>query len=233
MQPIDTLYFICGTMRTGTTLLCKMFSCTPGAGSPREYLNTWDGAPANMAELAAKVRAPQPGPFVGFKAIFAQFYGISDAWGNTTGEDVFLDLIDALNPARVCHIYMHREDKLRQAVSTLRARTAHSWHLIAGVENVLIDLPRDAESVQMVEDLMGAFEWAHNRWQDWFAEQDIHPLWITYEDFTRSDDTIKQTFRGAAQFIGFDLNGYDTCIPLQKQAGQDVEDWIAWYHNGR
>lgn len=233
MQPINTLYFICGAMRTGTTLLCKMFSCTPGAGSPREYLHTWGGAAADMEALIAKIRAPQPGPYVGFKAMWGQFYNASDNWGGTTGEALFLDIIDHLAPQQVRHIYMHRRDTLRQAVSTLRARTAKSWHLPAGVENITVELPRDAESVQLVEDLMGAFTWAHERWQDWFAEQDIHPLWITYEDFTRSDETIKDTFRAAAQFVGFDLNGYEPVIPLQKQSGQEVEEWIAWYQNGR
>lgn len=193
-------YILCGTPRTGSTLLCDMLTATGVAGEPDSFFmrdidpvwaGTWGlpdpggAGPAHDASyLAAVIRAG-----TGNTGIF----GLRLMRENL--EDM-TSLLDRLHPGlpddsarieaafgRVLFLHLRREDKLAQAVSLIKAEQTGLWHIapngrelerLAPPAEPVYDRARIARKLAELEVLDAA-------WEPWFAREGISPLRIGYE----------------------------------------------------
>ncbi|MBL8895662.1 MAG: sulfotransferase [Rhizobiales bacterium] len=194
-------YIICGTPRTGSTLLCDLLASTKRAGAPdsfygRKFMPDWAAAwhlpdPATMIErdyaiayLDAAIRAGKAGTAI---------FGLRLMRENLDELSILLDLIYPGLPSdtarfekafgRILYIHLFRENKLEQAISYIKAQQTGLWHVapdgteierLAPPQEPRYDFARLKEEVEKLE----AYDAA---WHAWFAAQDITPLRIGYE----------------------------------------------------
>lgn len=229
----NTFYAVVGTMRSGSTLLCRMLE-QAGLGKPDEYLNGNQGALNDIAAITSHITKHQPGPYIGIKLLAFQLHerlNIWQAWTDWTPESLWQALLDNLQPDVVRYVALTRRDTLAQAVSAYRAETLGRWMCGAHDTPHRRALPQTPESVVYVEAMRDSLDYGAVWIDDFMAAIGTTPLRLVYEDFTATEDTIRQTVQRVSEYIGHELPPqYDNVIPLKKQAGEFVEDWIAWYH---
>lgn len=232
MQPIDTLYIICGTMRTGSHLL-QFLLRDAGIGDAQEYLHgDWPILPT-AADYAERIRASQSGSVVGLRLFWGHLWGVQrdERWQTMPVEYIFDQVVEALNAREIYYLWLTRRDVLRQAVSDVRANTVKRWYLPPGLQRITSAvLPRTRAAVDRVDFLRREFPKYNARWQAYFETRGLVPLQLVYEDWAANDAAILETFWHVVAFLGVDVPAqYRPTVPLRKMAGQDVEEWIAWY----
>ncbi|MEO5756900.1 MAG: Stf0 family sulfotransferase [Mesorhizobium sp.] len=194
-------YIICGTPRTGSTLLCKLLASTKTAGDPHSFYRRQD-----VLEWAEEWHLPSRDTMselefetVYLKAAIAAGTGETGVFGlrlmrENLGElCAILDHIFPRLPSdkarlekafgKVLFMHLSREDKLAQAVSLIKAEQTGLWHVApdgAEIERVgtaqepRYDFERIRHEVTELENYDAA-------WNAWFEEQSIDPLRIGYE----------------------------------------------------
>jgi LPS sulfotransferase NodH len=197
-------YILCGTPRSGSTLLCGMLAATGVAGRPNSYFreqNILDWArdwgvqppkgPADVdfdrSYIAAMLREGSAGTGV---------FGLRLMWGSLgeaaerlsrirgTPADAATLFEEAFGPT--LYIHLSRLDKVSQAVSLVRAEQSGLWH-ISGNGTVLEGaaspqpLSYDADRIDAVLTELEADDAA---WADFFATRQAEPLKLTYETVT-------------------------------------------------
>jgi LPS sulfotransferase NodH len=193
-------YIICGTPRTGSTLLCDLLAAVPGAGAPDsffmadpdpEWLRQWgfpergtmDAADHAAACLDAAMRAGRgQGGLFGLRLMRRDLGALSEMIGLAhPGHDTDLARIRAAFGA-VLFIHLTREDKLAQAVSMVRAEQTGLWHVAPdGTE-----LERLAPPAEPVYDFgriaakLAELEAHDTAWRAWFAAEGVMPLTVGY-----------------------------------------------------
>lgn len=240
-------YIICGTPRTGSTLLCDLLASTKRAGSPdsfygRKFMPDWAVAwhlpdPATMSEreyaivyLEAAMRAGKAGtPVFGLRLM-------RENLGELSG---LLDLIYpglqsdkarfAKTFGKALYIHLFRENKLEQAISYVRAEQTGLWHIapdgteierLAPPQEPRYDFARLKAEVAKLE----AFDTA---WQDWFAREHITPLRIGYE--TLSTDPVASLIR-ICDALGIPApNAADVKPGVAKLSDETSRDWARRY----
>ena len=199
MTTAPTAYIICGTPRSGSTLLCEMLAASGVAGRPNSYyrsVTSWadrwnlpypDGtetAAFDHAYLAAMSREGRAGTGIfGLRIMWASIAEAAMRMRRLYGEatDIVAGFEDAFGPA--LYIHLSRRDKVAQAVSLLRAERSGLWHLsadgsvlegAAAPQDVVYDAARIAEIVAELES-------DDADWDAFFASNEITPLRLTYE----------------------------------------------------
>lgn len=194
-------YIICGTPRTGSTLLCGLLASTKAAGDPHSFYRRQD-----MAEWAEEWHLPHPETMNAhefdvayLQAAIRAGKGQTDVFGlrlMRENLDELSAILDGIFPAlpsdkarfekafgRVLYIHLSRENKLAQAVSLIKAEQTGLWHIAPdGTEIERVAPPQepryDFERIQRELAELEAYDAA---WNTWFAEQGIMPLRIGYE----------------------------------------------------
>ena len=195
-------YAICGTPRSGSTLLCRLLAATGVAGRPEsffhqesfaDYVRRWNLPPPkapgdagfDRAFLAAMRRegAGDTGVF-GLRIMWPSVVDAAERLGGAGPADFPARFEAGFGPAVFVHL--SRLDKLAQAISLLRARQSGLWHLAADgtvIEGVERPSPVAYDGAQigaLVEELE-----AHDAaWVRLFADAGIEPLRLTYEVLT-------------------------------------------------
>jgi LPS sulfotransferase NodH len=195
-------YIICATPRTGSTLLCCLLKAA-GAGDPDSYISRfipewaadW-GVPAAesvppeafaAAYLDAAIRAGKGGSGI---------FGLRLMRENVGDLDAMIDLVHPGLPAgrprferafgSVAYVHLSRRDKVGQAVSLVKAEQTGLWH-VAPDGSELERLAPPAEPQYDFDRLhrevleLEAFDAA---WNAWFADQEIAPHRIAYENLS-------------------------------------------------
>lgn len=237
MQP-HTSYLVCGTPRSGSSLLCEALVQTGIAGRPEEYFQPaneiiWKerwGTATSADYLARTIeRCTTPNGVFGVKMMWGYFdhflravYAMPDY--NRRKLPV-RTMLDALFP-NLHYIWIKRRDTLRQAVSQARAMQTNQWVVRGESSRPAAQTP--AFSFMQIDFLAQEIS-AHNAaWQRFFAENGIHPLVIVYEDFVAQ---YEETVREALQRL--ELPGAETLeiapVALKKQAGEQSELWVQRY----
>ncbi|MER8434046.1 Stf0 family sulfotransferase [Mesorhizobium caraganae] len=140
-------YIMCGTPRTGSTLLCGLLASTRMAGDPHSFYRRQD-----VAEWAGEWALPHPDTMSAhdFDVAYLQA-AIRAGKGGTAifglrlmreNLDVLSAILDGIFPAlpsdkarfenafgRVLYIHLSRENKLAQAVSLIKAEQTGLWHI--------------------------------------------------------------------------------------------------------
>lgn len=197
-------YMICGTPRSGSTMLCGLLE-SAGCGKADSYFGRpWiaDFARDLGVTLDDDIDSPDFSSRY-FEAVLAEGRAGSDLFGlrvmfETLGE--LSSRLDGLFPGfdsiadRIEHafgrpLYLHlsRQDKLAQAISLLTARQTGLWHRSADGSELERTAPHrepvyDADAIRAQ---VGELEAQDAAWHGWFAAHGIDPLRLTYEDLAR------------------------------------------------
>lgn len=229
---------ICGTPRTGSTLLCSLLTSTGVAGRPESYFrqpdeSTWatrwhiprrpDGSFDYRDYVLAAVAAgsTENGVFAG-RVMWGTLEEISAKLGAVHPQLAGSDL-DLLTEAfgRLHFVHLWRGDTLAQAVSWARAEQTNYWQ--AG-DNVSGEPHLD---LGQIDDLKKTVEEHNDAWRDWFAAFGIKPHAVVYEDLTAE---MLSVTRGVLDFLGLDLPaGRAITSDHRRQADEVNAEWIARY----
>ncbi|RWC49227.1 MAG: Stf0 sulfotransferase [Mesorhizobium sp.] len=203
-------YIICGTPRTGSTLLCKLLASTNTAGDPHSFYRRQD-----VAEWAEEWKLPDRNTMSELEFNVAYLNAAIASGKGGTGIfglrlmrenlDELSEILDRIFPqlpsdsarlekgfGRILYIHLSREDKLAQAVSLIKAEQTGLWHIAPdGTEIERVAPPKepqyDFERIQREVTELEAYDAA---WNIWFGEQGITPLRVGYERLSSNPATM-------------------------------------------
>lgn len=242
-------YIICGTPRTGSTLLCNLLASTKTTGNPdsfygRPFMPAWaeewrlpdrdtmSERDYNIAYLNAAVAAGK-----GRTGIF----GLRLMRENLDELSAVLDHVFPQLPSdrarlerafgSILYIHLSREDKLAQAISLVKAEQTGLWHVAPdGTEIERLAPPREPHydfvwikrEVQELESYDAA-------WNFWFAAQGIEPHRIGYETLSANPAAA---LTGICEALGVQAPNADDVSPgVAKLADETSLDWMRRYRS--
>ncbi|TGT36983.1 Stf0 sulfotransferase [Mesorhizobium sp. M8A.F.Ca.ET.165.01.1.1] len=199
--PMFDGYIICGTPRTGSTLLCKLLAATGTTGDPHSFYRRQDvsewaqdwGLPDRDTMGEREFQLAYLNAAIGAGKGDTEIFGLRLMRENL---DELSAILDQVYPGlasdtarferafgRVLYIHLSRENKLAQAVSLIKARQTGLWHIAPdGTEIERVGPARephyDFERIKGEVEELEAYDTA---WNIWFAQQGIAPLRIGYE----------------------------------------------------
>ncbi|MEM7563085.1 MAG: Stf0 family sulfotransferase [Pseudomonadota bacterium] len=198
-------YIICATPRSGTTLLTDLLSDTGVAGCPdsffrvpsfpawADYLgvsrDSWPNETAfDRAYLEAVRQAGRAKTTIFGMRLMEESRddlcaGLAQLYPGVVGDKALL--LAAFGAVDFIHLV--RQDKLAQAISLSRAEQSGLWHVDSdGAERERLAPAKTAvfnfeELARNIED----YKQQEASWVGWFADEQIQPLKITYEDLSQ------------------------------------------------
>lgn len=237
-------YIICGTPRSGSTLLCGLLE-SAGCGRPHSYFRR-QSIPRFAHDLGVSDKS-------GFEsddfsrryldAVLVEGKGGTGIFGLRVMFDTLEELslrLDSLFPGlegapsrierafgRPLYIHLSREDKVAQAVSLLKATKTGLWHISADGSELQRTAPHqdavyDPEAIRtLVDDLTRQ----DDEWKKWFGDLALEPVRLTYGSLSRDPKAGLQAVLSA---LGLDLSLASTVMPrTAKLADEQSENWIA------
>lgn len=244
-------YIICGTPRTGSTLLCDLLASTRRAGAPdsfygRKFMPDWAATwhlpdPTTMSEREYAITYLDAAMKVGKAG--TPIFGLRLMRENLDELSTLLDLIYPGLPSdkarfekafgTVLYIHLFRENKLEQAISYVKAEQTGLWHIapdgteierLAPPQEPHYDFARLKSEVEMLE----AFDKA---WHGWFVAQGITPLTTGYE--TLAADPAASLIH-ICEALGIDApDPRDVKPGVAKLSDATSRDWIRRYQVDR
>ncbi|MDZ4311915.1 MAG: Stf0 family sulfotransferase [Cypionkella sp.] len=240
-------YIICGTPRSGSTLLCDLLAATQVAGVPDSFfMRDVDPVWARAWGLPARGELDAVRYAAGYlAAAITAGTGATGVFGLRLMRESLGDVlavIDTVYPGltsdrarlraafgEVLFVHLSRQDKLAQAVSLIKAEQTGLWHVAPdGSELERLSAPQEprydfARLRAMVAELQG-YDAA---WLDWFAEQGIVPLRVEYDSL--SADPVAEVARICAA-LGVAAPVTGGLIPgVAKLADAVSADWMRQY----
>jgi LPS sulfotransferase NodH len=231
MKP-NLSYTIWFTQRTGSTLLCKALEGTEIAGVPHEWLYTWldDQHVNDSAELQIRLweQGSTTNGVFGLKHSFHEphFTKLIETFRKFPGCPA-----NEVNRVRIWenalpnhkHIFMTRRNKVRLAVSWWKAIKTAEWHRLPGASPKLVDLT-NAYSFDAIHHLYCECSMRETGIQEFFAEGDIVPLTLVYEDFIQE---YEKTVRKVLKFLELDTINAEISSPLLAKTADIIsEEWV-------
>lgn len=244
-------YVICGTPRSGSTLLCKMLAATGVAGRPGSFFrepdvehwaDRWDvahpdgtaTAEFNRQYIAAMLRGGRAGTDIfGLRIMWGSVASAASRFDAAFGNGA--DITERFDTAfgRPLYIHLSRNDKLAQAISLLRAEQSGLWHLAADgsvLEGEAIQAPvtyDEARIAALVEERTSD----DAAWTGFFVDRGIEPLRLTYESISANPPAALAEVLAA---LGLDPAITATvAVPTAKIADATSTAWAERYRAGR
>jgi len=241
-------YLLCGNARCGSTLLCRALSDTGVAGRPAEYFLTWpDPLPDHNppltqfwehSELARSNGVSTREDYLRLVYRLGTtpngVFGAKLMWNYTpyalasfqqmpqfAGLDAAAVLTAAFPDLRVVHLV--RRDRLRQAVSWLRAAQDGVW-LTSDTEPARPS-GTPAYDRDVIAGMMDLITTGEQAWLDLYAQLGLQPLEVAYEDLLTPegyDAAVRSILRH------LDLPD-DVAIPAprtRRQADRINDEWV-------
>jgi trehalose 2-sulfotransferase len=214
-------YMICSVPRSGSSLLCELLANTLHAGMPAEYLRPdviarlkrrWGAAGFDDYLSALVERKTSPNGVFGLKVHRGQY------------EATLADRDPAGVFPNLRFVEVRRADRLRQAISWVRAQQTGNWSSLIGPAE-----PRPAVFDRAeIERKLTRLEREQAGWEEFFARHAISPHRISYEELAEAPE---ETVRALLAFLGVELpSGVEIEAPLmQRQTDEVSEGWVARY----
>jgi trehalose 2-sulfotransferase len=235
-----TAYLLCGTPRTGSTLLCGLLQSTNVAGRPESYFRVLDEQTwANRWRLlrrpdgtfnhhdyvrAAIATGTTPNGVFGARVMWGTLDEIviklSSVYPELAGADLQL-LMRAFGRTRF--VYLWRTDVLAQAVSWARAEQTQFWQ--DGDERFQAHQPQfDFEQIRTLVQTIAEHNTA---WRNWFARFRVQPHVVQYEELIADPAGVT---RRILNFLGLTMPPNLVITPGTRRQADDLNaDWIARY----
>lgn len=242
-------YMICTAPRSGSTLLCRMLEGTGSAGRPNSHfhqpsLDGWMAAyDLNRAQFttdqdaaAAVVQAAvrkgrgggkifglrmQGGSFEFFMARLKDLY---------PGETTDVERIEAaLGPTKF--LYLHRKDKLAQAISRVKAEQTGLWHRNAdGSEMERLAPPKPPEfDRSSIKAAIAAHTALDQAWEAWFTKEGLEPLRLDYDTLSADPSA---TLAIVLDALGLDpKSAQNVLAPTARLADVTSREWAERFKN--
>ena len=214
-------YLVCSIPRSGSSLLCQLLGGTGHAGAPAEFFHPekmkvlkrrWgvEDLDAYLRELLTRKTSPN-GVF-GVKAHWGQY---QPAVGEADPRPIF---------PNVRPVSITRRDRLRQAVSWVRALQTLQWNTGQqphGEHPEVFDFDDITQKLVRIDR-------EEDMWDALFDRYGLEVHRIVYEDFVEAQE---QTVREVLDAIGVDAPA-DLAMPsqvLDRQADERSEEWVERY----
>ena len=252
-----TTYLVCATPRSGSTLLCSVLAATGVAGRPEEYFEARleSGIPRRPREYFSAAsgfplhRVPDVDPPIPH---YSDLRGVTE-WTDhfdvtlrhgTTPNGVFgakimwMHLPDLASFAKATtdtvlstlfpdarYVWVRREDRTRQAISLWKAMQTQTWKATPRLPDEPLRYDREA-----IDHLIALLERDDAAWERHWERNGIEPLTLGYERHIAPDPS------GAAQevlrYIGVDHAVTEGLVPIERQADDASEWWVAQHATG-
>ena len=228
-------YFVCATARSGSSLLCDLLGQTGVAGYPGEYFTpvnygeaaqAWGLTEAPFSEFLKKTieKSTTPNGVFGTKMFIynirqSRFRELPEFAGRSLPP---WELMPEIFP-NLHYIWIMRRNKIRQAVSYLRAKQTMQWETYKDDPRRPKETPvYDRDQIQW---LLEEAIMEEVRWQEHFKRANVQPLTIVYEDFVAQKE---ETIRRVLDYLGIEapahrLNGRPKLI---RQADELSDQWV-------
>ncbi len=246
----EACFFICHTPRCGSTLLCDALSATGVAGYPEEYFperardgtafvatgaalkdpDTWrlDWTNNSFEECLDSVLRSGTTP----NSVFASKL----KWPNMPYLDEMLDALpqrgdpplakhlESLFP-NLRYVWVTRRNKLRQAVSLIKARQSAQWKAMSAQAN---GSGAADYSFYLVDTALRQIVREECAWERFFTHAGIVPFTVVYEDLVHDyEPTVRRLLDHLE--IGLPKEYLFPAPRLHKQADAASEDWVERY----
>ena len=241
----DGSCLLCGTPRTGSTLLCNLLRSTGVAGNPESYFRqpdeityaerwglAWSShGVIDYAEFvrASRVEGSTSNGFYSARIMWGSMEDLIDRLGliypDADGQEVKL-LTYAFGAPRF--IQLQRQDVVAQAVSWLRAEQSGIWHIAPN------SLPRDPEQksefdFEEAHKLVQVIQSHNDAWRQWFAAAGVTPFQVWYEELDSDPIGVTQDI---LQFLELELPpGRRINADNVRMADELSVDWIHRYRD--
>ena len=241
-MPNYASYVICGTPRSGSTLLVEMLISTGIAGRPNSYFreqsiadwaDDWgvdrshgmDDAAFDARYVPAMLQIGRAGTGIfGLRIMWSSVADAARRLGRIYGPaDVTALFEQAFGP--VLYIHLSRQDKVAQAISLVRAEQSGLWHLAAdGSVYEGAETPRpnvyDASRIAAVFAELNSDDAA---WEAFFASRRITPVRLVYETMTADPQAALASILAA---LGLDVDvAKGVSVGTAKLASSTSREW--------
>jgi trehalose 2-sulfotransferase len=215
-------YLVCSIPRSGSTLLCDMLMSTGVAGHPIEYFH-----PTRMAGLQRQWDVDSVEDYVG--RLLAERIGTNGVFGAKVHWGQYKPAFDSRDPRELFPslrlVFIRREDRLRQAISWVRALQSEEWRA-KGDEpgrEPAFDAEEIGRKLKRIENDEAA-------WRALFERHGLTPLEVTYEELVERRD---ETASAVADHLGLELpRGYAFGESrIERQADAISEEWFERYRS--
>ncbi|MDX6316645.1 MAG: trehalose 2-sulfotransferase [Nocardioidaceae bacterium] len=233
-------YLLCGTPRTGSTLLCSLLSSTGVAGHPESYFRepdhrlwagrfgvgvTDEGDFDYVQFVRGAVRAGSTGNGVfAARIMWGSMHLLVEGLRHHIGGHGDVDVLErALGPLRFVHL--ERLDVVAQAVSWARAEQTGFWQE-GDRSRATAELDLD-----QVERLVATIHEHNQAWRAWFAAEAVEPLGLTYESLVASP--VGTVMRVLDFIRAAPPAGWAPVSPPERQADSLSAEWVRRYRATR
>ncbi|MCY4144891.1 MAG: Stf0 family sulfotransferase [Chloroflexi bacterium] len=222
-------YFICFTVRSGSSLLCQLLSDTGLAGRPGEhfYHNISPDNPHGepIADYASYITGAL-NAYTTANGVFGSKVG-GGYWRDFTRRLLDIETLAGL-PLREAldrcfpglrYIHLTRRNKVRQAVSHWLAIQSGRWSSQQTAAN-----SSPGYDFAAIDALLQELAFREAVWADYFARNGIIPLQLVYEDFAQQ---IEATILRILDYLQISRPpGFRVPLPRhQPVAGELAEEW--------
>lgn len=237
-------YIICATPRSGSTLLCDLFTEAGIAGRPHSFFleetfsywadklgvstEGWKTQKKfNLAYLSAvKAWGANQTSIFGLRLMWESLNDLSARLGDFyPGYQNDSDRFETAF-GKSLYIHLSREDKVFQAVSRYKAECSGLWHKYSdGAERQRVKQGKEpCYDFEAISKIVTTLEAHDSLWSTWFKEQGISPLRITYEDLSINPQAV---LASALSALGLDCSVAEAIKPKSgKMADSKSQAWV-------
>jgi trehalose 2-sulfotransferase len=240
--PSPKTYLICSTPRSGSTMLAFGLGSTKIAGNPNEYLDAnvvfnWSqqfgfsirSYADYLQQLIAATSTPN-GVF-GVKTMWHSVQDTLAVYARTMPELASLPLHEQI--AALLHhpkyLFITRSDKLRQAISLVKASQTNIWILWPGDA-----APKAAAEPRYdpaaIEEQLNTIIWVEQVWESFFSVSGIQPYRVIYEDLVERYEAV---ILDILRYLDISVPpGFAVPAPVTvQQADKISEEWVQRFTN--
>jgi LPS sulfotransferase NodH len=214
-------YLVCSIPRSGSSLLCELLAGTGLAGAPAEFFH-----PDKMAALQERWGVDELGDYL--RALLARKTSPNGVFGAKAHWAQYQPVFGESDPRTVLPglrlVFITRRDRLRQAVSWVRALQTLKW---ATEDSPRVERPEIFDQEHITQKL-GRIDREEEVWESLFDRHEIEPHRVVYEDFVEAQE---ETVRAVLDGLGVDAPA-DLSLPspvLDRQADERSDEWVERY----
>ena len=228
--PPRTSYFVCGTPRCGSWLLCGLLASTGIAGRPHEWFwqdteeanrRAWGVSGSLHYFACVRAAGTTPNGVFGAKLMWGQVDDLVIRLRRAAAASSPKALIAQQFP-NPCFIWMKREDIAAQAVSWAKAIQTGHWHHW-DAPSPLRAPTYDREQIDALAAEIGG---ANAAWRSGFAANEIEPLTVRFENLVA--DPAGGT-RTVLRFLDADGDRVPITELTVRMSDRLNDDWLTRY----